>query len=123
VWSKRLEEGTYAMPRPLPKKVQLLRPTAQPASRRALSWKRNAEPVFDRAIKGIETEDIEVRLGALDEAAQKTDGMRRRCSTNGCAGLRTEPFLPRMRRDKLVSADSRTAEVSCRNRRPAVYRG
>jgi len=37
---------------------------------------RAAESVFVRAFKGIESEDIEERLAALEEAAQKPDGKR-----------------------------------------------
>ena len=37
---------------------------------------RAAESVFVQAIKGIEMEDIEVRVAALEEAAQKPDGNR-----------------------------------------------
>jgi hypothetical protein len=37
---------------------------------------RAAECVFDRAIKGIEIEDIEARVAALEVAAQRTDGKR-----------------------------------------------
>jgi hypothetical protein len=37
---------------------------------------RAAECVFDRAIKGIEIEDIEERVAALEVAAQKTDEKR-----------------------------------------------
>jgi len=37
---------------------------------------RAAECVFDRAIKGIEIEDIEERVAALEVAAQKTDAKR-----------------------------------------------
>lgn len=37
---------------------------------------RAAESVIDHAIKAIEMEDIEARLAALEEAAQKQDGKR-----------------------------------------------
>ena len=37
---------------------------------------RAAECVFDKALEGIEIEDIEVRVGALEEATQKPDGKR-----------------------------------------------
>jgi hypothetical protein len=37
---------------------------------------RGAESVFVQAFKGIEIEDIEARLAALEEAAQKPDGKR-----------------------------------------------
>ena len=37
---------------------------------------RAAECVFDRAMKGIEIEDIEARVAALEVAAQRTDGKR-----------------------------------------------
>lgn len=37
---------------------------------------RAAEAVFVHAIKGVEIEEIEARLAALEEAAQKPDGRR-----------------------------------------------
>jgi hypothetical protein len=38
---------------------------------------RAAEFVFDRAIKGIEIDDIEARVSALERAAGSSEGSRR----------------------------------------------
>jgi len=53
--------------------LKLMMDTNVPAAVRL----RAAESVFAQAIKGIEIEDIEVRLAALEEAAQKPGGKRR----------------------------------------------